>query len=76
MEEREVTYTTVSAVCAPPLLGGLVDLDVLYDQVSGVETLCVGVGFGVLEEADKELGRFLGPARFGDAKLFACGGGK
>jgi hypothetical protein len=47
--ERE-TYTTVSTVCAAALLGGLVDLDVLDDQVTGIETLGVGVGFGVLQE--------------------------
>ena len=44
------TYTTVSTVCSAALLRGLVDLDVLNDQVSGIETLGIGVGFSVLEK--------------------------
>lgn len=43
-----VTYTTVGTVCPSSLLGGLVDLDVLDDEVAGVETLGIGVGLGVL----------------------------
>ena len=48
--------TTVSTVCSAALLGSLVDLDVLDNQVGGVETLGVGVGFGVLEETEQEFG--------------------
>ena len=44
--------TTVGAVGSATLLGGLVDLDVLDDQVAGVETLDVGVGLSVLEETE------------------------
>jgi len=40
--------TTVGTVGAAALLGGLVDLDVLDEEGGGVETLGVGVGFGVL----------------------------
>ena len=69
------TYTTMRTVCTTTLLGRLVDLDVLDDQVAGVETLGVGVGFGVLEEREEEGGGFLGPARAGDAELFACEAG-
>lgn len=58
-------------VCASPLLGGLVDLDVLDDQVAGVQTLGVGVGLGVLEQALEELCGLDGPAGLGDAKLLA-----
>ena len=65
------TYATMSTICAPPLLRGLVHLDVLDDQVSGIEAFGVGVGFGVLEQAEEELGGFLGPAGFGDAELLA-----
>lgn len=65
------TYTTVGTVCAAALLGGLVDLDVLDDQVAGVETLGVGVGLGVLEEREEELGRLDGPAGLGDTELLA-----
>jgi hypothetical protein len=48
--------TTVGTVCSAALLGSLVDLDVLDNQVGGVETLGVGVGFGILEQADQEFG--------------------
>jgi hypothetical protein len=48
--------TTVSTVCSTALLGGLVDLDVLDNQVGGVEALGIGIGFGVLEKTEKELG--------------------
>ena len=43
-------YTTVSTVCAAALLGCLVDLDVLDDQVAGIKTLGICVCLGVLEE--------------------------
>lgn len=62
----------MSTVCTTTLLGRLVHLDVLDDQVSGVEALGVGVGFCVLEEAEEEFGGLFGPAGFGDAELFAC----
>jgi len=70
-EEGE-TYTTMRTVRATALLGRLVDLDVLDDQVAGVQALSVGVGFGVLEEREQECGGFLGPAGARDAELFAC----
>ena len=56
----------------PPLLRRLIHLDVLHDQIPRVQTLGVGVGLGVLEQAEQELGGFLGPAGAGDAELFAC----
>jgi len=59
-------------VGAAALLGRLVDLDVLDDQVAGVQALGVGVCLGVLEEREEECGGFLGPAGAGDAELFAC----
>src|SRR5271170_465019 len=49
--------TAVSAVCSSTLLGCLVDLNVLDDQVGGVEAFGIGIRFGVLEEAEKKLGR-------------------
>jgi hypothetical protein len=63
----------VGAVRAAALLRCLVDLDVLHDQVGGVEPFDVGVGFGVFKEAEEEFGGFDGVAGFGDAELFACG---
>ncbi len=72
MASRGNTYSAVGTVCPPTLLGSLVDLDVLDDQVAGVEALGVGVGLGVLEQAEQELGRLDGPAGLGDAELLAC----
>lgn len=66
------TYTTVGTVSAPSLLGSLVDLDVLDDQVAGVETLGVGVGLSVLEEAEDDLSGLDGPAGLGDTESLAC----
>lgn len=61
----------MSTVRPSPLLGGLVDLNVLDDQVAGVETLGVGVGLGVPQEAEEELGGLDGPAGLGDTELLA-----
>ena len=41
--------TTVGTVSATTLFGGLVDLDVLDDEVGGIESLGICVGLGVLE---------------------------
>lgn len=71
MTEHGKTYTTVGTVSAPALLGGLVDLDVLDDQVAGVEALGVGVGLSVLEETEEDLGGLDGPASPGDAESLA-----
>lgn len=66
--------TTVGTVCPSALLGGLVDLDVLDNQGTGVETLGVGVGLSVLEETEEELGGLNGPSSLGDTELLALGG--
>jgi len=63
----------VGTVGAPSLLGCLVDLDVLDDQVASVEALGVGVGLGVLEQTEDDLSRLDGPAGTGDAQRCACG---
>ncbi len=63
----------MGTVSAPALLGGLVDLDVLDNQVGSVETLGVGVGLSVLEETEKNLGGLDGPAGLGDTEGLACG---
>lgn len=67
---ERMTYTTMSAIRATTLFGRLVDLNVLDDEVAGVEAFGVGVCFCVLEEAEEEFGGFFGPAGFGDAELF------
>ena len=66
-----VTYASVSAVSPSSLLGSLVDLDVGDDQVGGIETLNIGIGLGVAEESEKELGRLNGPAGTGDTELLS-----
>lgn len=63
---------TVGTVCSAALLGGLVDLDVLDNQVGGVEALGVGVGFRVLEQSEQEFSGFDGVAGLGDTELLAC----
>lgn len=68
---RCATYTTVGTVGASPALGSLVHLDVLDDQVASVETLAIGVGFGVLQEVHEELGGLDGPAGLADFELLA-----
>lgn len=40
----------MSTVCSAALLGGLVDLDVLDNQGTSVETLGISVGLGILQE--------------------------
>ena len=62
----------MSTVRTTALLGRLVDLDVLDDQVAGVQALGVGVGFGVLEQRQEMLGGLDRPAGAGYAELFAC----
>ena len=46
------------------LLGRLIDLDALDDEVAGVEAFGVGICFCVFEQAEEELGGFFGPASF------------
>lgn len=70
--KRRSTYTTVSTVGASPALGSLVDLDVLDNEVAGVETLGVGVGLSVLQEVEEELSGLDGPASLADTPLLAC----
>ena len=71
LRRSSITYATVGTVCAAALLRGLVDLDVLDNQVGGVETLGVGVGLSVLEEREKELSALGGPAGLGDTESLA-----
>lgn len=70
-ELRWKTYTTVGTVSSAALLRGLVDLDVLDDQGTSVETLGIGVGLGVLQELEEELGGLDGPAGAGHTPLLA-----
>lgn len=63
--------TTVSTVRASPLLRRLVDLDVLDDQVAGVQALGVGIGLSILEQREQELSGLDGPTGLADAELLA-----
>jgi hypothetical protein len=65
-------YTSVSTVCSSALLGGLVDLDVLDNQVAGIETLGICVCLCVLEETEEEFGGLDGPSSAGNTELLAC----
>jgi hypothetical protein len=62
----------VGTVCPTTLLGSLVDLDVLDDQVTGVEALGISVGLGVLQQTEEELGRLDGPPGARDTESLAC----
>lgn len=61
----------MGTVCASATLGGLVDLDVLNDEVAGVETLGIGVGLGVLQQTEQLLSGLDGPASLGDTESLA-----
>jgi hypothetical protein len=57
----------VGPVGPPPHVRGTVDLDVLDDQVVGVQSLVLGVGLCVLQQVEKELARLGRPAALGGA---------
>lgn len=65
--------TTVGTVGSSAALGGLVDLNVLDDEVAGVEALGVGVGLSVLQKTEELLGGLDGPASLGDTEFLALG---
>lgn len=54
--------STVSSVSPSSSLGGLVDADVLDQELFCVESLGFGVGFSVLQEGEDELDRLDGPS--------------
>ena len=62
----------MSTVCATTLLGGLVDLNVLNDQVTGIQTLGIGICLSVLEECEEVLSGLDGPTSAGNTELFSC----
>ena len=64
----------VGAVGAAAHLGGPVHLDVVHHQVVHVQSLEVGVGFGVAQQLQQVLARLLGPAALGGAERLGLDG--
>ena len=64
---------TVSSVSPAPHLGCPVDLNVVHDQVVGVQTLVFGVGLGILQQMQQELGALLGPTTLGSLVSLGLG---
>ena len=58
---------SVGPVGPPPHVRGPVHLDVLDDQVVGVQSLVLGVGLRVLQKVEKELAGLGRPAALGGA---------
>lgn len=63
--------STVRSVRPSALLWCLVDLNVLDDQVAGVQTFGVGIGFRVFEEGEEKFSRFDWMACARDTKLLS-----
>lgn len=64
-------YTTVGTVCASSLFRCLIDLDVLYNEVTGVKALGVCIRLCILEETEKEFGGLDRPPCSRDSELLA-----
>jgi len=59
------SHSTVGSVSPPPGLRGLVDDNVLDDQLLDGELLGVRVRLGVLKETEEEVDRLDGPSTWG-----------
>lgn len=62
----------MGTVSASSLLGSLVDLDVLDNEVASVKTLGIGVRLSVFEEGEEEFCGLDGPAGLGNTELLSC----
>ncbi len=62
--------TSMSSVRPPPHLGSHVDLDVLNDQVIGIQALEFSITFSILQELEQKLGTLLRPPSLGGPELF------
>lgn len=60
-------------VCATSLLRRLVDLDMLDGQDVNVQSLGLGIAFGVLEEREQKVGALFGPASLRHAPGLSLG---
>merc|ERR1719370_2310119 len=63
----------MGSVCPPPHLGSTIDLNVLNDQVVGVQSLVLGVALSVLEELQKELSGLQRPSSLGGSMNLGLG---
>jgi hypothetical protein len=61
----------MSTIRASPLLGRLVDLDVLDNEIIGVQALAISIGLSILQQALQELSGLDGPAGLAHTELLA-----
>ena len=61
----------MSTVSATTLLGSLVDLDMLNDEVTRIQALCIRVRLSVLKEGEEMFSRFDRPSGAGDTELLS-----
>jgi hypothetical protein len=62
MIQSRHSHSTVGSVRPSPGLWGLVDDNVLDEQVLNGKVLGIGVGLGVLQQTEDELNRLGGPS--------------
>lgn len=68
--DNRYSHSTVSSVSSSSGLGGLVDDNVLDDQLLNREVLGVGVGLGVFEQSKHELNRLDGPSTYKSVQCY------
>ena len=66
-----MTYTTVGTICPTTLFWCLIDLNMLNNQMAGVQTLSIGIRFSILEESEEILRRFDWPSSTSDTELLS-----
>jgi len=66
-----VAYPAMSAICTSPLFRSLVDLDVLDDEIAGVEAFGICIRFCVLKKTEEEFGGFNRPTTFRGTECFS-----
>lgn len=58
----------------PPLLRRLIDLNMPHHQIPRIQPLRIRIRLRILQQAQQEFGRLLGPARLAHAELLALRG--
>lgn len=61
----------MSTICSAALLGSLIDLDMLDDEIAGVESFGIGIRFSIFQERKKVFGRFDWPSGTSDTKCLS-----